>query len=323
MPRNVYFSQAVRSEQNLYEDLVIESLKIFGQDVYYIPRTLVDRDNILGEDPASKFDDAYLIEAYIENQDGFEGAGDLYQKFGLEIRDEANFIISKRQWERLIGLYNNSLSTVRPQEGDLIFLPLSNSFFEITFVEHEQPFYQLSNLPVYKLTCSLFEYSDEQIDTGVTSIDNLAALEAYQTKLTVSVTNNNHFTKGETVSQTLVAASSDYSVGPPVVGIPPIVVSGEVSSVDKLSSITADITVINVGVTGSSGEMREFLVSDSIGLVGSESNNVCFITNVHGIEESGSFALDGNAQNYSFEIEADGFLDFTETNPFGDPSETY
>ena len=107
MPRNVYFSQAVRSEQNLYEDLVIESLKIFGQDVYYIPRNLVERDNILGEDRASSFEDAYLIEAYIDNQDGFEGAGDLYQKFGLEIRDEANFIISKRQWERIVGLYNN------------------------------------------------------------------------------------------------------------------------------------------------------------------------------------------------------------------------
>ena len=323
MPRNVYFSQAVRSEQNLYEDLVIESLKIFGQDVYYIPRNLIERDNILGEDRASSFEDAYLIEAYIDNQDGFEGAGDLYQKFGLEIRDEANFIISKRQWERIVGLYNNSISTVRPQEGDLIFLPLSNSFFEITFVEHEQPFYQLSNLPVYKLTCSLFEYNDEQIDTSIAAIDNLAALEAYQTKLTVSVTSNNHFTKGEKVSQTLVAASSDYSVGPPVVGTPPVIVSGEVSSVDKITSIAADITVINVGVTGSSGEMREFLVSNSIGLIGAESNNTCFITNVHGIEEVGSFALDNNAQNYEFEIEADGFLDFTETNPFGDPSETY
>ena len=86
MPRNVYFSQAVRSEQNLYEDLIVESLKIFGQDVYYIPRTLVERDTILGEDPASSFDDAYLIEAYIENQDALEGAGDLYQKFGLEVR---------------------------------------------------------------------------------------------------------------------------------------------------------------------------------------------------------------------------------------------
>ena len=99
MPRNVYFSQAVRSEQNLYEDLIIESLKIYGQDVYYVPRTLINRDTILGEDAASKFDDAYLIEAYIENVEGFEGAGDLYSKFGLEIRDEITFVLSRRQWE--------------------------------------------------------------------------------------------------------------------------------------------------------------------------------------------------------------------------------
>jgi hypothetical protein len=315
MPRNVYFSQAVRSEQNLYEDLVIESLKIFGQDVYYIPRTLVERDNILGEDPASSFDDAYLVEAYIENQDGFEGAGDLYQKFGLEIRDEANFIISKRSWERLVGLYNNALGTIRPQEGDIIFLPLSNSFFEITFVEHEQPFYQLSNLPVYKLTCSLFEYSDEKFDTDIAAIDDLAALDAYQTTLTVDVTANAHFTKGEIVSQTLVAAVEDVSDA--------IIVSGTVSSVEKLSTTAAIITVINVGVTGSSGEMREFTVSPTLGLVGAESANTCFINDVADVADNTSFALDGQSQNYAFELEADGFLDFTESNPFGDPSETY
>lgn len=323
MPRNVYFSQAVRSEQNLYEDLIVESLKIFGQDVYYIPRTLVERDTILGEDPASSFDDAYLIEAYIENQDGFEGAGDLYQKFGLEVRDEANFIISKRQWERLIGLYNNSLNTIRPQEGDLIFLPMSNSFFEITFVEHEKPFYQLSNLPVYNLTCSLFEYSEEKFDTGISAVDDLAALDAYQTTLKVGVTANAHFTKGEIVSQTLVAASSDYSLGPPVVGTAPIVVSGTVSSVDKLSATSAEITVINVGVTGGDGTMREFTVSNTLGLVGAESTNTCLIIDVYDVADTQSFALDNTAQNYNFEIEADGFLDFTESNPFGDPSETY
>lgn len=315
MPRNVYFSQAVRSEQSLYEDLVIESLKIFGQDVYYIPRTLVERDTVLNEDPASSFDDAYLIEAYIENQDGFEGAGDLYQKFGLEIRDEATFIISKRQWERLIGLYNNSLSTVRPQEGDIIFLPLSNSFFEITFVEHEQPFYQLSNLPVYKLTCSLFEYSEEQFNTDVAAIDDIAALNAYQTTLDVTVSANAHFTKGEIVSQTLVAEVTGVSDA--------IIVSGTVSSIEKLSTTSAVITVINVGVTGSSSEMREFTVSPTLGLVGAESANTCFITDVADVADADSFALDSGSQNYAFELEADGFLDFTESNPFGDPSETY
>ena len=94
MPRNVYFSQAVRSEQQLYEDLIVESLKIYGQDIYYIPRTLINSDAILDEDPASKFDDAYLIEAYLENVDGFNNTIDLYSKFGLEIRDQAEFVLS-------------------------------------------------------------------------------------------------------------------------------------------------------------------------------------------------------------------------------------
>ena len=124
MPRNVYFSQAVKSEQNLYEDLIVESLKIYGQDVYYIPRTILSRDNILGEDRASKFDDAYLIEAYIENVEGFEGAGDLYQKFGLEIRDEATFVVSRRQWQKLVGFHNNQVEDGKPKEGDLLFLPI-------------------------------------------------------------------------------------------------------------------------------------------------------------------------------------------------------
>ena len=173
MPRNVYFSQAVRSEQNLYEDLIIESLKIFGQDIYYLPRDLVRKDPILGEDSSSKFDDAYMIEAYIEGTDGFEGQGDLYSKFGLEIRDEVNFVISRKIWDRYVGLQDEVNEDPRPREGDLIFLPLSNKFFEVMFVEHEQPFYQQSNLPTYKLSCTRFEYSSERIDTGISSIDSI------------------------------------------------------------------------------------------------------------------------------------------------------
>ena len=171
MPRNVYFSQAVRSEQNLYEDLIIESLKIFGQDIYYLPRETLSKDVILGEDRASKFDDAYMIEAYIEGSDGFEGQGDLYSKFGLEIRDEVNFVVSRKIWDRYVGLQDEINDSPRPREGDLIFLPLSNKFFEVMFVEHEQPFYQLSNLPVYRLQCSLYGCKDEDFDTGVVGID--------------------------------------------------------------------------------------------------------------------------------------------------------
>ena len=309
MPRNVYFSQAVKSEQNLYEDLIIESLKIFGQDVYYIPRTLVNRDNIMGEDIGSKFDDAYLIEAYIENVDGFEGAGDLYNKFGLEIRDEATFIISRRQWNSLVGFWNNELEDPKPQEGDLLFMPMSNTFFEIMFVEDEQPFYQLSNLPVYKMQCSLFEYNDEQFETGVSEIDAKEITNAQQTQLDLTVTGGNHFTQGEIVTQVISTN-------------PAISVYGEVQTVTKTSDIAASITVSNIGVTGST-EAKDFLVSNSVGLTGGESNNTCFITKIHGITDSTSFPVDEQAMNYEFEVAGDNFIDFTESNPFGDPSETY
>ena len=124
MPRNVYFSQAVKSEQNLYEDLIIESLKIYGQDVYYLPRTIVNENTILGEDVASSFTSAYKIEMYLENTEGFEGEGNIFQKFGMEIRDEATFIVAKRSWQKLVGVWNSDINDDRPFEGDLIYLPL-------------------------------------------------------------------------------------------------------------------------------------------------------------------------------------------------------
>lgn len=263
----------------------------------------------MGEDIGSKFDDAYLIEAYIENVDGFEGSGDLYNKFGLEIRDEATFIVSRRQWNNLVGFWNNELEDPKPQEGDLLFMPMSNTFFEIMFVEDEQPFYQLSNLPVFKLQCSLFEYNDEQFETGVGEIDAKEITNAQQTQLDVTVTGGNHFKQGEIVTQVI---STD----------PAISVYGEIQTLTKTSDIAASIGVSNIGVTGST-EAKDFLVSNSVGLTGGESNNTCFITKVHGITDSTSFPADDQAKNYEFEVAGDNFIDFTESNPFGDPSETY
>ncbi len=178
MPRNVYFTQGYRGEQNLYEDIVIEALKIYGQEVYYLPRKIVTRDMILNEDRESYFDDSYMIEMYIEDIEGFGGDGNLMSKFGLEIRDEATFIVAKRTWNKLVGFYNNAIDNFRPNEGDLIYLPMSSSFFEISFVEHEQPFYQLNNLPVYKLQCKLFEYNDEDFKTGLEEIDQIQTVHA-------------------------------------------------------------------------------------------------------------------------------------------------
>ena len=185
MARNPYFSQKVRSEQNLYEDIIIESLKMYGQDVYYLPRDTVNEDRILGEDVPSSFNSSYKVEMYIENTEGFDGEGDLFTKFGVEIRDQATFIVARKRWTQTVAKYDNDIDSVRPREGDLIYLSLSNSLFEITHVEHEQPFYQLSNLPTYKLRCELFEYNDENLDTGIEVIDDIEVDYAYTYKVTV------------------------------------------------------------------------------------------------------------------------------------------
>src|SRR6056297_2411577 len=125
MPTNVFFSPAVRSEQLLYEDLIIEGLRMYGQDVLYIPRVAITTDEILNEE-YSRFRDAYAVEMYIANTEGFEGEGNLLSKFGLEIRDQATFIVSRRRFQQLVDINVNALEEERPREGDLIYLPLSN-----------------------------------------------------------------------------------------------------------------------------------------------------------------------------------------------------
>ena len=172
MPTNVYFDTGTTSEQRLYEDLIIEQLKIYGQDVYYLPRKIANKDTIFGEDPASSFDDSYIIEMYVDNVDGYMGEQEIIKKFGLELRDDIVFTLTKLRWETLIK-NNSDLTADRPQEGDLVYFPTTNAFFEIQFVEHEQPFYQQSALPVYKLSCTRFEYSSERLDTGISTIDSV------------------------------------------------------------------------------------------------------------------------------------------------------
>jgi len=171
MPTNVYFDTGTTSEQRLYEDIIIEQLKIYGQDVYYLPRKLANKDSIFGEDPASSFDDSYIIEMYVDNSDGYMGEQEIIKKFGLELRDDITFIVSKLRWETLIS-NNSDLVVGRPQEGDLVYFPTTKAFFEIQFVEHEAPFYQQSALPIYTLACTRWEYSSERIDTGITTIDS-------------------------------------------------------------------------------------------------------------------------------------------------------
>lgn len=178
MPTNFYFQSGLTSgttnEQRLVEDLVIESLKIYGQDIYYLPRTQVATDNIFDEDTLSQFNQAYPLEMYIQNVDGFEGQGDLFTKFGIEIRDQATFVLSKRRWEQLVDTSGGTFALdARPAEGDLLFFPLTGSMFEIKLVDFQNPFYQLSKINVFNLQCETFEYSSEVINTGIEVIDNI------------------------------------------------------------------------------------------------------------------------------------------------------
>ena len=176
MPVNHYFQDGKgignTAEKRLHEDLIIEGLKIYGQDVFYLPRTLVNKDLILGEDVSSKFNSALLLEAYMETTEGFAGEQEVINKFGLEIREDTTFMISKRRFNQAVDEKATLIKEGRPNEGDIIYLPLMNSFFEIQFVQDQEPFFQLGQLPVYKLVCTRFEYSSEQIDTGVSTIDS-------------------------------------------------------------------------------------------------------------------------------------------------------
>ena len=171
MPTNVYFDTGTKAEQHLYEDLIIEQLSIYGQEVFYIPRTLVKEDELFGEDTLSKFDDSYLIEIYFENVDGFEGESDIMSKFGLQIDDQGTFVVSRRRFEQLVSHDSNLIVKTRPNEGDLIYFSKLSKLFEISFVEDEDPFFQIHNVPAFKLKVKTFEYSSEILDTGITEID--------------------------------------------------------------------------------------------------------------------------------------------------------
>lgn len=186
MARNVYFSQGTRNEQYLVEDLIIESLKIFGQDFYYIPRTLVSKDEILGEDRLSEFKQSFPIEMYFENVDSFDGQGAFIQKFGLMMEQSATLVVARRRWEQLVGRFGDTIIPTRPCEGDLLYFPLTKGLFEVKFVKHQDPFYQLGKLYVYKLQVELFQYSSERINTGIEEVDAFEALKTFSIDPNVS-----------------------------------------------------------------------------------------------------------------------------------------
>jgi hypothetical protein len=183
VPTNFYFqsgnTSGTTNEQRLVEDLVIESLKIYGHDVYYLPRTIANKDSILGEDPLSYFSQSYPIEMYLENVQGFEGDGELFTKFGFEFRSTATFVVAKRRWEETVGRNAEDLQLPeRPADGDLLFFAKTKTFFQIKYVEFLNPFYQLGKIYTYKLSCEVFEFSSERIITGNDEIDSITAAKS-------------------------------------------------------------------------------------------------------------------------------------------------
>ncbi len=311
MPTNVYFNAAVKSEQNLYEDLVIESFKRYGIDVYYIPRTIKRLDNILNEDIASEFGDAYMLEMYLEDTSGYSGEQTVMSKFGLEIRDQANWIVSKRRWEEFVGIQNNTIVAGRPNEGDLIYIPLTGSFHEIKFVEHESPFYQLGNIFVYKLQTETFEYANEKFDTGVEEIDGVEDTYAFAQRMLVSDGNGIQFKAEEDVRQ-LVGYAEDGT---------PVYVYGNIGEVDYISAISANITINQIRSTSDS--VRYFIPSGSNPLRRLEGLTSGAIWGIASVEDSRTLPNDPDADNKGFETEGDTILDFSETNPFGEPGGSY
>jgi len=191
MALNPFFLQGTSSEQRLVQDLINEQLRMYGVEVVYIPRKFVRKQTIIEEIQSSKFDDNFALEAYVNTYEGYSGAGDILTKFGMSLRDELVVTISKERFEDFISPFLSASDpdeitlATRPREGDLIYFPLGERLFEVKFVEHEQPFYQLGKTYVYELKCELFEYEDEVIETSIDEIDTQIQEEGYITTLTL------------------------------------------------------------------------------------------------------------------------------------------
>ena len=312
---------AIATEQNLYRDLVTEAIQIYGHDVFYIDRTLVAKDNILGEDSISIFRNAQKIEMYMENSDGgFAGEKEIISQFGLENLSEATFVVSKKQFQgksTQINLEDGTSSgdggsilledgtdpssskfegsdfyliqesdatdSDRPLEGDAVYHPILNKLFQINFVDHDEPFFQLDNNPVFKLRCRLFDYSSEDLATGISDID--------------------------TIDSSLNVITTDFQFTleqDPAIGANAILLESE-----RGRLLAED------GTTG--GELIVLESSDlttSAGSILSEEGS--FILQEDYILGDMSSSGDSSAQNELFDIADDSVLDFSETNPFGD-----
>ena len=214
---NPYFQQGARSEQNLVQDLINEQLKMYGVEVHYIPRKYMTEKTVIREVVQSKFDDAYPLEAYVDTYDGYADNSVIMSKFGIQQTNEITLTISKERWETYIEPLMKNESNVklvtRPKEGDLIYFQLGDRLFEIKFVEHEKPFYQLQKTYIYELRCELFRYEDEVIDTGIEEIDDALIGDEYSGETEDGVSTITGPTQTLTMVGTGVSVAAETGLG--------------------------------------------------------------------------------------------------------------
>jgi len=356
--KNVYFSHGTITEQRLYEDLIIESLQIYGHDVYYLPREIIAEDRLFGEDPLAKFDENYLIEMYISNYEGPEGDGTLLSKFGVRIAEEITFIISKRRWEDLISSSANLITSERPNEGDAIYFPLTNQLFQIKFVEHQKPFRQLNQIQTYQLVCEVMEYSDERLETGIDEIDKLR--RDIGNSITFSITSGVKridivnggtgygagtkitfqsvggaiaATATPTISNGVITGAVVDTPGENYTAVPSIGFVGTGSNASGTAVLSEGGTyemgeTVYGAVSGAAGKVARYDVTNKelelIDIVGTFVDNEPLVGQTSNAEwMNNTFSSIENQnddfnENKWFEEQADKIVDWTEKNPFGE-----
>ena len=283
MATNTYFTQGTTGEQDLTQSLVNEQIKMFGKNVYYIPRTLVKNDTVFGEDTMSKFDDAFEIEAFIEDNSGFRGDGDMFTKFGVQIADQVTFVISRTRFTEAVDDNTTLIVEGRPNEGDLVYFPLANKIFEIQFVEYEVPFFTLGKIYTWGLRCELFQYSDEDIDTGIAEVD---AIEVnYANAISVNVAEGG---SGDFVAEEIVTGGN----------------SNVTATVKSWNSATRQLVVYN----------RSGIFSIPETLTGNTSSAAWTSATYNTLNN----VNDESQANFVIETQADAIIDFSEGNPFGE-----
>jgi len=236
-------------EQMFMGNLIIESIELYGQDIYYLPRTYVNKDTIFQEVESSNFTQALAIRAYVNNVEGWEGQGELLSKFGVRIEDKTTFIFSRSKFTEKVD--DNAVLNVegRPNEGDLIWFPTTKHLFEIKFVEAERPFYQLGKGYVWECQCELFEYSDEKLDTGVAAIDAIETAFANSIKLVMDAGGSGDFTVGEEIVGDLYLAAATAAITGDAVSSFTITDGGE----HYKSALPPTVTITGGGGSGATG----------------------------------------------------------------------